>query len=1010
MTFKDITDQANVSANNSWCSGVTMVDINNDGFMDIYVTRAFYPNPKLRENLLYINQGDLTFKEQAEEYGINDSNYGNQSTFFDYDLDGDLDLFIGNYPLHFADTRKEQLESWNEPNLNESDKLYRNNGDGTFQDVTRESGILNHGWTLGIIASDLNGDGYPDIYVTVDHDEPDHLYMNNGDGTFHDAIHESMKHISNFSMGIDIADINNDGLQDIFIADMMAEDNYRQKTQMSGMNPKRFWEFVDMGYHYQYMRNVLQLNNGNGTFSEIGQLAGLDKTDWSWSTLFSDYNNDGFIDLFVANGYRFDVRDNDFLKKINEKFEGEDNPVDIQEFLKMSTATRLHNYMFINNGEYMFSDISSTDGFDLSSFSNGAAYGDLDNDGDLDIVVNNIIDPAFIYQNNSRDINGHAYLIVKLKGPDKNVLGLGSVVTVETANMKLVKEHTLTRGFQSSVDNIIHFGLGDQKLIDRLIVQWPDGMITTIDDVEVNQNILVEYKDVRQPIIEENNVSMLFTELESVEGIDFEHQENEYDDYKYEILLPHRTSRFGPSIAVGDVNGDGLEDFYIGGAAKQAGKLYLQNDKWLSFSEVSNEVWLKDKLHEDIGAHLFDADGDGDLDLYVVSGGNSVDPGSIFLQDRLYENDGVGNFSRATAKLPPLFTSGSCVTSADYDGDGDLDLFVGGRLVPGKYPFPANSYILNNKGNGVFVDVTADVAADLLGSGLVTSAVWSDYNNDGQLDLLVVGEWMSPMIFINNGNTFENRTADLGFEERTGWWNRIVQTDLDMDGRMDYVCGNLGLNYKYRVTEKEPLHVYCHDFDSSGTFDIVLGYYNGGECYPVRGRQCSSEQIPMIKEKFGNYHQFGKATISDVYGEDLNDALHYMAKYFSSAYFMNSSNGSTMTQLPIEAQFSTIFDIIPEDFNGDGKTDLLIAGNFHVSEVETGRADAGTGLLLKGDGKGNFEIVNLLKSGFFADRDVRDLAMLKDNKGNKVIIVANNNDKPQFFQVNNLPGIELTVR
>ena len=1009
LIFEEITKTAGVAAPNSWCTGVTTLDINNDGFQDIYVCCSFNDdNPQKRANLLFINNGINTFDEKAAEYGIADIGYATQATFLDYDKDGDLDLYVGNHPREFHPTMLQKIQRRAYPDIKESDKLYNNQGNGHFVDVTVEAGILNFGFALSVVANDINHDGYTDIYVTNDYIEDDFLYLNNGDGTFRLATHQAFKHISNFGMGADIADYNNDGLVDILVLDMMAEDNYRQKTNMSAMEPDMFWFLVDNGYHLQYMRNTLQLNNGNGSFSEIGQLAGIPFSDWSWAPLFADFDNDGYKDLIITNGYRRDTRNNDYLIAYKQKMDDADGNLvvkNIDELLDMMPEVRLSNYAYLNNGDLTFTNVSEAWGFDEPSFSYGAAIGDLDGDGDVDVVINNTQDEAFIYRNNANELNDNSYLRIKLVSENNGSI-LNTKVTLTTEGSTQYQELTLTRGYVSAVENVLHFGLGDKTIVDQISIEWPDGKIEVIKEVEINQTLEIFSRNATKSIGNSVEIKdLLFTDFTGSSGVDFIHKENEYNDYDKEILLPHKMSQFGPNVAVGDVNNDGLPDFFIGGASWQTGSLYLQNPDQ-SFTRTADQAWFNDKVHEDIGVLFFDCDNDGDLDLYVVSGGNEFSSKSQMLQDRLYLNDGVGNFSKSRGRLPKMLSSGGgCVISGDYDDDGDLDLFIGGRVVPSKYPFPPRSYILNNN-NGVFSDVTKSIAPDLANIGMVTSAVWTDYNEDNTLDLIVVGEWM-PVTFFENirsqgGTYFENRTEDLGFLNTVGWWNKIVAADYDNDGDEDYMVGNLGWNYKYKVSTKEPLHVYCYDFDKSGNVDIVLGYYNGGTCFPVRGRECSSNQMPFIKQKFENYDSYGKASIVEVYGDDLDEALHYEATLFSSCFIKNEGNHRlSITALPVEAQFSTIYGMIPEDFDGDGNMDVLVAGNFYVSEVETGRADAGIGLFLKGDGQGSFKSVISIESGFFAPNDVRSLALVGTaNNNESLIIIANNNSKVSVFKWN----------
>ncbi len=1014
--FEDVTETAGVKGPLGWTTGVTMADVNHDGLLDIYVCRSGKVPERQRMNLLYINNGDLTFSEKAANFGLADPGYSTQAIFFDYDRDGDLDMYLLNHAIEiYTNVDVKSVKSRYDPFV--GDKLFRNDGHH-FTDVSGDAGIYTHplGFGLGVSVGDLNNDGWPDIYVANDFIEHDYLYMNNGDGTFSDRLTEEINHTSLYSMGTDIADFNNDGWLDIISLDMAAEDNYRQKTNMSGMNTEKFYQAVKNGFHYQYMYNALQLNNGNDTFSEIGQLAGISKTDWSWSPLFADFDNDGYKDLFVTNGYRRDASNNDFITALKKRFTELSRKLQygslseitkikdkgpLVSIVKEIPSVKIKNYAFQNNGDLTFSKKSEKWGLDQPGFSNGAAYADLDNDGDLDLIVNNIDAPAFVYRNNSREMNHNHYLKVKLRGPQLNPFGVGARVTIKSGSQLQTLECYLTRGYQSAVDGMLHFGLGLKDRIDSLTIRWPDGKKQILTDLSADQTLTLDDENAittrrespaKQP--------KLFEDITSASGVAYRHQENEYNDFEKETLLPHKTSRFGPGISVGDANGDGLEDFFVGAAKGFSGSLYLQTTHQ-TFRTTASQPWKMDRESEDIGAVFFDADNDGDSDLYIVSGGNEFVPDSPELQDRLYLNDGQANFTKSLNALPVMLTSGSCVVPGDFDKDGDTDLFVGGRLIPGKYPFPPRSYLLQNDG-GKFADVTQKLAPDLLKPGLVTAAVWTDFNSDGQLDLIVVGEWMDVLLMRNEGGQFINNTSLAGLNQTTGWWFSITAEDVDRDGDMDVVAGNLGLNYKYKASVEEPFSVYCRDFDQNGTLDIVLGYYNGSEIYPLRGRQCSSEQMPFIKEKFPTYEKFALASLTDVYGmENLNTSLHYDALTFATTYFENLGNGKFKSiPLPNLAQLSSVNGILIDDFDNDGHSDLVIAGNLYESEVETPRNDAGMGLFLKGDDDGRFKAVGVYQGGFFAKGDVKAIRLIRLGKKEKrAVLVAKNDDYLQLIRV-----------
>ncbi len=952
--FEDITVSSKTAGGFGWSTGVCLIDINNDGLLDIYLSKSGEFNVDQRRNELLINKGNMVFEESAAEYGLDDPGYSNQIAFLDYDLDGDLDAYVMNHGLA-ADPSIDLSNLSKNTDKYSSDRFYENR-DGYFYDISKKAGLINNaiGFGLGLSVADFNNDMYPDIYIANDFIEHDYFYLNNGNGTFSDIISTSVKHMSNFSMGNDAADINNDGYLDLFVADMAAEDNYRSKTNMSGMNPDKFWRAVKDGFHYQYMVNTLHLNNGNNTFSEIAQLSGLDKTDWSWAPLFGDYDNDGFKDLFITNGLRKDSRNNDFVKKkekILKEFQNlgeEEKMQSIKKLLEMMPSQKIPNYIFKNNGDLSFDNKSSEWSFDIPSFSNGAAYADLDNDGDLDIIINNIDDAPFVYKNNSI---GNHYINLKFIGPEKNLSGIGTKVLCETKNGIQYAEHYLSRGYLSSVENRMHFGLSDLDIVDRITVIWPDGMKQTLIDIKADQEITLNYSEALESgqISELIKSPKIFKDVTDEVELNYVHKESIHDDYIKQVLLPHEMSKLGPSLSVADVNNDGLEDVFIGAAKGYASALFIQAENG-TFVKQSIKDFELNKTHEDIGSVFFDADSDGDLDLYVVCGSSEDGPESSNYQDLLYINDGKGNFIYDKEALPSISISGSCVIPNDFDQDGDLDLFVGGRQIPEMYPSPANSFILVNQG-GRFQFLEPNKSTVLKGLGMVTDAEFLDYNEDGLIDILVVGEWMPLTILIQDKSGFNSKYE---MPNTLGWWNCIEAGDLDSDGRADYVLGNLGLNVKYHGSVDEPFRVYAKDFDDNGLFDIVLSSTKGKDKFPVRGRQCSSQQIPEIKEKFPNYDLFARATIEDIYSkEDLESALNYNAVHFeSSVLFHEGKEDLTLVKLPNHAQISATQDVIIRDFNGDGLVDIMLAGNLEEMEVETPRCDASYGIMLLQDESG----------------------------------------------------------
>lgn len=1007
--FEDISEKAGVINNGSWSTSVTVADINNDGFLDIYVTKELYDHqPELRKNMLYVNQGNATFKEMAESYGVANTERTRGATFFDYNKDGLLDLFVLNQPPNPGSYSEYFGTTLLQPEY--TSVLYKNVGGNKFVDVTNEAGLLKAGFPNAVSASDLNNDGWTDLYVSNDFYAPDFMYMNNKDGTFTNIANSALNHMSYYSMGVDVSDINNDGLLDIFVLDMIAEDNFRLKSNMSGMNPAAFWKVVNDGGHYQYMFNNLQLNNGNNTYSEIAQLTNIAATDWSWANLIADFDNDGEKDIYITNGLLKDIRNTDASKAVGNFVTKsaddwiKNNPnsgdvliwdiLDLDKALSLLPSQPLSNFMFKNNGTFNFSNVTTNWGLDQKSFSNGAAYADFDNDGDLDLVTNNINNEAFIYRNNTKN----NYLRINLKSKNNTSI-LGARVNIKTGNKKQVIETTNVRGIYSTSEQTVHFGLENYDKVDEVEIKWPNESITVLKEVKANKTLEVYIEDSNASGKQGNkeNQNQIFSNITSDNLLTYKHIENKFDDYKHQILLPHKMSQFGPALATADVNNDNLEDVFVGASIGNTGQLFIQKTDG-TFVQQENAPFKLDKYSEDIDAAFFDVDNDGDQDLYVVSGGNEYAKANINYTDRLYINDGTGVFSKSN-KVKSTGFSGSIVLPSDFDNDGDIDVFIGGRMVPQEYPLPTNSKLLENI-NGKLVDVTQNKAKDLNSIGMVTDAAWSDYDNDNDLDLIVVREWMPITIFENeDGKLSKIRLKDL--KQTSGWWFSIDQGDFDNDGDMDFVAGNLGLNYKYKTTKEHPFDVYYKDFDGNGSKDIVLGYYNYGKHYPLRGFSCSSQQIPNLKKDIKKYDIFASLEIEEIYGEqNLSNALHYEIDTFASTYIENLGNGKfKLSELPIESQFSSINDMIVRDFNSDGNLDIMMIGNLYVSEIETPRNDAGTGVVLLGNGENNFLTIHHSESGFFARGDAKKIKMLKSKK-DELVLVANNNDSLQIFKVN----------
>ena len=1014
LQFQDVTETSGTQGDGGFYTGVTTVDINHDGWLDIYVCRSGPQTDVFQSNLLYINNGDLTFTESSDAYGLSAKNdHSIQANFFDYDNDGDLDVYIVNTPVDFkmANQIMDLEKTFNDPSYSAyggSDKLYRNNGNMTFTDVSNEVGIKPDAF-FGLTAtvSDFNEDGFKDIFVANDFAGPDFLYMNNGNGTFTDKAQQLFQHTSNYSMGADSGDLNNDGYQDLFVLDMLPVDYKRSKTSMGMMPREVMYQMVRSGYHLQYMHNVLQINNGiffedKPHFKELSYFSGIENTDWSWSCLIADFDLDGFNDIHVTNGILRDVTNMD--AKISEKnyvSRLKADPLrsvdeaELKKARELYPSVKLANYLFKNKGNLKFEDISTEKNVGKPSFSNGSAYADFDNDGDLDLVCNNVNDNAFLFENLS-DKKKYHYLKIDFKGTSANPFAFGAKVKIYAGEKMQVKELQTTRGYFSASEPILHFGLGQMKRIDKLEVFWPGGKSQELRNIKTDQKLTLDYRDAEHVPVQNINYKAILEEATHLLNEKFTHTDISYDDFKDQLLLPHKLSNLGPCIATGDLNNDGLDDFFVGGASWFAGAVYIQQESG-SFLLVDQPDFELDKKSEDMAAHIFDANNDGFKDLYVVSGSYEMDFEDEALNDRLYINNGKGKLEKTNELLPPLKNYGSCITTIDFDKDGDLDIFVGGNTAKGKYPFSAPSYLLKNE-NGKFTVAADNVANDISKLGMVTDALTTDFNNDGDEDLIVVGEWM-PITFLENQNgIFKNKTLEYGCLETSGWWNSIAQADVDSDGDLDYIAGNLGLNYKFHASKAKPFHIYGSDFDKSGTVDIVLAKNIDNDLFPVRGKICSTQQMPFIEDKFPSFSSFAEATITDIFGSSpLQEALHLETKEFRSAIVRNNGDNSfTLEPLPDEAQYAPVNGILSYDFDKDGYLDLLLAGNKYQSEVETSRADAGTGLLLKGDSEGGYQVIPSNKSGFFVPGNIKSLEKIKTKNG-VIVLVGENNAPLQLF-------------
>ncbi len=996
FSFENITDKAGIAAQEGWCTGAGMIDINGDGKLDIYICRSAAGNPALRRNLLFINNGDLSFTESAAAYGLADDGYSTQASFFDYDKDGDLDCFLINHSLQQYSTGAIENPGWRKERKKAFEcKLYRNDfdsagGHAVYTDVSEAAGIHSNVLTfgLGVAVSDLNKDGWPDVYVSNDFNEADYYFVNNGNGSFTEKLAESMDAASLYSMGSDAADINNDGLPDLVTMDMLPSDNALQKTHLGAENFDKFQLLFGFGFYYQYSRNMLHLNNGDGTFSEIGQLAGVSATDWSWAPLFCDFDNDGYKDLLTTTGYVKDYTDMDFVKysaDVAVKQRAGSSVETVQSYIDKMPESRTLSALFRNEGGLRFSRKNGEWGLLHKTTSAGAAYADLDNDGYMDIIISNTNDLADIYRNNGKTVSRQHYIKCRFNGMAANPAGLGAKVQVYAGKAAYYQEQVPVRGYQSAVDPVMNMGVGATAKIDSLLVIWPDDSFEWLKNLPVDNVVQL---DQRRASGKWNYAALPVTPMFTVkDSAIFQHRENRFNDFVSQGLLPNYLSRPGPCMAKADLNGDHLEDIYIGGAAGQTAAIFLQHANG-SWQLVAQPAFEKDKAAEDAKAVFFDADGDGDEDLVVGAGGYEFAVTDPLLQPRLYLNNGKGSFT-ASGTLPPLLLPASAIAAGDADNDGDTDIFIGGRAVPGRYPETPSSYLLLNDGSGRFSIATGPAAPFAAPPGMITAAAWVDIDNDQRLDLLVAGEWMPVTIVLNTVNGWQKAPA-AGLPGN-GWWNSLCVDDLDGDGYADIVLGNQGINNQFQASVKEPLELYYADFDGNGSVDPLFCYYINGRSYPAASRDDLTEQLPGLRKKFNSYSSYSAAAIHDFFAPEKISAAGYLhiTELHSMVLLNQQGRSFKRIDLPAEAQFAPVHAIVTGDFNRDGRKDLLLAGNNSWTRIRFGRYRANHGLILTGDGKGGFAVVPQPAGGLCLRGDVRSLLAVKNPTGNQLLVGYN---------------------
>lgn len=1028
--FKDVTEESNTDGEGKWCRGVAVIDINNDGRPDIYISATISNKPEERKNILYINQGPDNnnvphFRDMAAEYGLDDNSHTTQAAFFDYDNDGDIDVYLTvneindrNSPYIFHPVLKDGSNS-------SSGRLYRNDWNSSlnhsvFTDVSKQAGIRTEGYGNQASITDVNMDGWKDIYVSNDYMSNDLLWINNKNGTFSEQITSCFKHTSNSAMGNDAGDINNDGLIDFITLDMNPEDNYRKKMMLNPASYQFYQNTEKYGYGYQYTRNTLQLNagakdsTGFPVFGEIAFFAGIEGTDWSWTPLLADFDNDGYKDLFIANGFPRDITDHDFgMYRMNAW-----QTASKSDILKQVPEVKLHNYLFHNNGDLTFTDKSGSWGLSSPTFSNGAVYADLDNDGDLDLVVNNINDEALLYRNNEREQNPEAshFLEVELQGDSLNINGLGAIVRIYYDNGKLqVWENSPYRGYLSTVENIAHFGLGNVNAIDSMVVSWQNGKISRSKNIKADQRLkpdIINAAGTFLPRYKMTDAPGIFKDVTDAVKLKYLDRETDFVDFNIQKLLPHKFSEYGPCMAAGDIDGNDIDDIIIGGSSNHCVQLFFQkNDGTFVQKPLLNYANLSLKSWDDMGMVLFDADGDGDSDLYITSGGYENEPNSAAYRDHFYVNDGKGNFTENNAAIPVNHTSKGCVRTADFDRDGDPDLFISGRVNPWNYPKPVSSFIYRNdskNGNIIFTDITKDAAPDLLNIGMVSDALFTDFNKDGWMDLVLAGEWMPVTMLVNEKGIFKDITSTTGISSHKGCWTSISEGDFDNDGDIDYIAGNLGLNSFYRASARYPVSIYAGDFDNNGSYDAFPALFliasqedTTRKNFPAHGRDDIIKEMIQMRSKFQNYKSFARATIDQLFSaKQLEKAQILRATDFCSSYCRNDGNNKfTLIALPAQAQFSALDAMVVDDFNGDGNPDVLINTNDYGTEVLTGRYDALNGLLMLGNGNGEFSPLTIAESGIFIPGNGKAMVKLKGPKGEYLVAAAQNRGSLKLFEL-----------